>query len=514
MRVATKVTFGTGLLLGLLLAVLVYHTSLVGRMASTGLRLASAQFRVATLAIEQSRTAAKLEESLKKYAVTADPAYAERARELGAAFDARLEELGALSLSHREEKEVMALRRLWKEGGRTDSGAAVGWAPRPGSPDDDIVAAARLDELSRVRDQAQAVLEAARTSITHQVEGSLRRSRRAERIARGVMAMAVGLAVIAVVITVRSIKEPLRRLTEGTRAVAQGQFWYQLDETRGDEFSELARDFNTMVRRLDELDRMKEGFLAHVSHELRTPLVTIEETTTLLLEEETGPLNEQQRRLLELDRDSAQRLAAMIANLLEAVRMEHGAAFLDVSSHDLSLVVRQSVAQLEARASERNVRIDALLPPAAAIIRCDRDRMLQVVSNLVENAITVSPPDSTIRVRLEVEPPEPRASGAGSTHAEEPADEGREVILAVADVGPGVLDVHKERVFEKFYRIPRGRYLQGRGLGLGLAICREIVEAHGGRIWVEDNPGGGSVFSLYIPADGPTNLPQTCDEGT
>jgi len=511
MKVATKVTFVTGLLLCLLLAVLVYHTSLVARMASTGSQLASTQFRAGTLALEQARIATELAEFLKKHAVTADPAYAERARELTCAFDARLEDLEALSLSGLEEKEVTTLRRLWRDGGRAGSGATVGWAPDPDSPDGGIASAARLEKLSRVRDQAHAILEAARASIADQVEGSLRRSRRAERIARGVMAMAVGLAVIAVVVTVRSIREPLLRLTEGTRAVAQGQFWYQLDDTRGDEFSELARDFNTMVRRLDELDRMKEDFLAHVSHELRTPLVAIHETTTLLLEEETGPLNEQQRRLLELDHDSARRLSAMIANLLETVRMKHGAAVLDVSSHDLSLVIRQSLAQFEARAYEHNVHIDALLPETPACVRFDRDRMLEVISNLVENAITISPPDSTVRIRLAVERPEPRGSDAGPTPEKEPSDRGREVVLTVADMGSGVPDAHKELVFERFYRIPRGRHPQGRGLGLGLTICRETVEAHGGRIWVEDNPGGGSVFSLRIPAEGPT-IPQQCCE--
>src|SRR5262249_27544400 len=132
------------------------------------------------------------------------------------------------------------------------------------------------------------------------------------------------LGVIVFGLIVRSITVPLRRLTHGTRAIAKGQFWHRLPAHGHDEFAEVARDFNSMAERLGDLERMKKDFVSHVSHDLKAPLASIRQIMHLLLQEIPGALNGQQHDLIQLSYNSAERLAAMVGNLLDVARMEAG----------------------------------------------------------------------------------------------------------------------------------------------------------------------------------------------
>src|SRR4029077_5344730 len=132
----------------------------------------------------------------------------------------------------------------------------------------------------------------------------------------------LGIVVSAVI--VQSIVVPLRRLTQGTRAIAKGQFWPRIAADGEDEFADVARDFNTMSERLGELDRMKKDFVSHVSHDLKAPLASIRQILPLVLQEIPGQPKEQQKELIRLSYNSADRLAAMVGNLLDISRMEAG----------------------------------------------------------------------------------------------------------------------------------------------------------------------------------------------
>src|SRR5262249_24345798 len=138
----------------------------------------------------------------------------------------------------------------------------------------------------------------------------------------GIFALALGIIVAWLI--VRSINDPLSRLTQGTRAIAKGQFWHRLPARANDEFAELARDFNVMTARLGELDQMKKDFVSHVSHDLKAPLASIRQIMHLLLQQIPGTLNEQQKSLIQLSYNSAERLASMVGNLLDVSRMEAG----------------------------------------------------------------------------------------------------------------------------------------------------------------------------------------------
>jgi len=308
------------------------------------------------------------------------------------------------------------------------------------------------------------------------------------------------------VLSVRSIHRPLRRLAEGTRAVAQGQFGYRLQTDGPTEFAGMAEDFNSMVERLGQLDALKRDFLSHVSHELRTPLVAMQETNQLLLEEAPGPLNARQRRLLDLNLQGARRLSTMIANLLDLSRLEAGVMEYHIERRNLTLVVGGAVGQLESWAGQRGVRLVAALPDEPLSADCDGDRLTQTVVNLIDNAVKFSPEGSEVHVTLAVaESGMACVPGRLRRVVVAAGRDRRFALIRVSDNGPGVPEREKLAIFERFHQVA-GTAKKSRGVGLGLAICAQIAEAHRGALWVADNPGGGSVFSLLLPlpTDGQT----------
>jgi two-component system sensor histidine kinase GlrK len=223
------------------------------------------------------------------------------------------------------------------------------------------------------------------------------------------------------------------------------------------------------------------------------------ETTQLMLEQIPGPLTDKQKRLLELNLQSGQRLTSMIGNLLDLSRMEAGVMEYELKSQDLIPLVRAAIAELEVQAQERQIQISAVLSEEPLLVDCDGDRIVQVLVNLVGNAVKFSPQAGSVRIRAEAVQNTPegipehwRRVVAGSTNP------GYFALVTIADSGPGIPDSDKEKVFERFHQVKQGKKMAGQGAGLGLAISRTIVQSHHGAVWVEDNPEGGSRFRLLL----------------
>jgi len=315
--------------------------------------------------------------------------------------------------------------------------------------------------------------------------------------------VALAISVLVSLLIVRSISKPLAHLTEGTRAIADGKFFYRLDTTRNDEFAQLARDFNTMTLRLNELDELKKDFVSHVSHELKAPLASMRETIQLMLEEIPGPLTDKQRRLLELNLQSGTRLTSMITNLLDLSKTEAGVMEYELRCQDLVPLVRNSIAELEMQAQEKQIHINAALPGKPLPVECDSDRIVQVTLNLIGNAVKFSPRNSEVKVQVErIEQIPEKTPERWRRLITSAGKDGYFGLVTVADCGPGITDSDKEKVFEKFHQIKQGKKIPGQGVGLGLSICRTIVQAHRGAIWVEDNPGGDSRFRVLLRSGG------------
>jgi two-component system sensor histidine kinase KdpD len=225
-----------------------------------------------------------------------------------------------------------------------------------------------------------------------------------------------------------------------------------------------------------ETEQLRNALLSSVSHDLRTPLAVVTGSTSALLDDD-GPRDPAARReLLETAHQEAQRLNRLVRNLLDMTRLEAGALKVHKEPQPIEEVVGAALDRLEDRLRGRDVHTS--VPRELPLVPFDPALIEQVLINLIENATKYTPSGTPIDV---------------SAHSNQD-----EVVVEVADRGPGVAPENAERVFDKFYRVREG---EGGGAGLGLTICRGIVTAHGGRIWVEQRPGGGAVFRFTLPLD-------------
>lgn len=233
----------------------------------------------------------------------------------------------------------------------------------------------------------------------------------------------------------------------------------------------------TNLRRLDE---MKSGMLSVVSHELKTPLTSIRMATHLLLEERVGSLNPKQLELIVAARDDADRLHQIIENLLDMGRMESGRGLMDLKPVKPEALVEAAVDPMRAAYLDKGVTLAVDLPADLPPVSADADRLGHVFTNLLANALKYTPAGGEVRVEAQ--------------------QDDRGVQFAVADTGRGIPPQYLGRIFERFFRVP-GQPGAG-GVGLGLAIAKDIVEAHGGSISVESDPGRGARFRFVIPRAG------------
>ncbi len=246
----------------------------------------------------------------------------------------------------------------------------------------------------------------------------------------------------------------------------------------------------TEMDALREADRLKSGFIAAVSHDLRSPLTAIRASVESLLDRREIQSAWEQEHLLHNIAGQTSRLGRLVDQLLDLSRIEAGVLSLDLDWTELPVLIADTLAKFEELNNGCQVQrdISADLP----LHYVDPDRLIQVLWNLLENAHKYASPGSSIKV-------EARWTG-------------KEVLIGVADHGPGIPAGEHEKIFQHFYRLDRDHRAHTQGTGLGLAICRGIVQAHGGRIWVEDRPGGGSIFRIALPLPPDSIVPEELDE--
>jgi signal transduction histidine kinase len=489
MKFATKLSATFGVLVVIFAGLLVYHVRAIQQLVTANYELAEMSSRISVTTARQIGRLNELEENASKFWVTQDVGYLQRFQEAFHGFAVGVQKLADSPLSPEEREEVRRLEELWR-----------GFGPIADRMEDPAAPTAELHgHLSGLRFQVTRTESASEAAMHARLEASAAAARRAERISWAAAAGTLLLSLIVFSLIVRSISGALNRLQRGTHEVAGGNFEYRLPTDFDAEFAALARDFNDMTQRLGELDRMKRDFLSKVSHDLKTPLASVRETVRVMQDGVPGPITARQRRLLELTEDSAVRLSGMIAKILDLSAMEAGALTLDVASHDLRSLLEPAIAAVALGDAERGsrIRVDNDVPLRLA---CDRDRMIQVLVNLLENALKFSPPGTPIRIATRLVTPEDGPVPAEQWARLAPSG-GRRVaaLIEVIDRGCGVPVPDKRRIFEHFFQSASGTRVAGRGVGLGLAICPEIVDLHGGTIWVRDNPAGGSIFAVLLP---------------
>jgi signal transduction histidine kinase len=485
------VAFLATVLLG---AVLVFQLGVIGDLAEGNTRLATISSRVSVIGAEQLNRLDLLDEHLAKYRVTGDERYAEQFALAADRFRSSFADIDTLALTAAEREPVERMGELFGEfDAELEHLGGLAADDGPKAPDA-ILLERGARWIEGLRSETVALTEASRAAMVLEAERSVRRAESAETTA-WILAIAVlALGGIVTFTVARSVSGSLRRLAEGTHRVAEGEFGIRLSGARGREFRELEDDFNVMVERLSELERMKKDFVAGISHDLKSPLASIRMTLSVLQDELSGPLVERQRRLLELASRSSERLAGMISHLIELAQLEGSALPFHFRRVDLGRLVGGVAAEMETRFHEKEVTAVLDLPRQVQV-ECDAGRIAQVVQNLIENALEVAPAGSTIEIGCRRLADEPREDGEQAADGSKRHPEA--VRLTVSDRGPGVPPELAPTIFDRFVRGDRGSV---GGAGLGLTICREIIEAHVGRIWVEDRPGGGSTFAFQIPA--------------
>jgi sigma-B regulation protein RsbU (phosphoserine phosphatase) len=226
----------------------------------------------------------------------------------------------------------------------------------------------------------------------------------------------------------------------------------------------------------------KNQFLSHVSHELRTPLTCIHQYVTLLLDGLAGPIAPEQSDHLKTVLKSVNQLHAMIRDLLEATRAEGGKMRIEPRCVALTELVHQAVAMLRPAADEKKIGLEIGLDQRLPLVLADPDRVLEVLINLIDNAIKFTPAEGSIMVQATV------------VEADSSS-----IYISVTDTGRGISPEAKSLIFERLYQDPDSVDNNRSGLGLGLFICREIVRLHQGRIWVTSELGQGSTFTFTLP---------------
>ncbi|WP_066932662.1 DUF4153 domain-containing protein [Microtetraspora fusca] len=283
------------------------------------------------------------------------------------------------------------------------------------------------------------------------------------------IAIAVVLALIMVQLLALGMTKPLREMAAAAQTIAKGRYGMRVSATSRDEVGELARAFNAMAADLGEVDRQRRELVANVSHELRTPITGLQ----AVLENVVDGVSPPDVDTLGTALAQTQRLGRLVAQLLDLSRLDSGARLIEPETLDLVSLCRQAVG--EAALARDDVTVQSHVPPGTRLV-ADPGLLAQVLANLLDNAVRHSPPGGTVRL---------------SAHTS-----GVDVEIAVVDGGPGIPASERARVFERFSRLDAGRAADAGGAGLGLAIAKEIVELHGGRIRIGDGPGCRMIVEL------------------
>lgn len=234
------------------------------------------------------------------------------------------------------------------------------------------------------------------------------------------------------------------------------------------------------ITRLKEIDNMKSEFVSTVSHEFRTPLTSMNMGLSMVINEDTGELNEEQHELLEAAYEDVERLTELVNDLLDLSKIESGKIEMEFDKVDVNDIIEKTLNPFFKQAEEKDIELKFKQSEENVFAYADPSKISWVISNLIGNALRYAE-QGKIEVDAEIK--------------------GRRVLVSVADNGPGIPKEYQAKIFEKFVRTGNDQDEKS-GTGLGLAIAKEIITAHNGRIWFDSEEGEGSTFSFYIPRYG------------
>jgi signal transduction histidine kinase len=308
----------------------------------------------------------------------------------------------------------------------------------------------------------------------------------------------VAAAVALSILLARRLVRPIKRMQVAAEAIGAGAYDERIDLERKDELGALAKAFNAMAehvqeligglertvaertRQLESASRHKSEFLANMSHELRTPLNAILGFTQVLQQKLFGDDQEKQEEYLADIHSSAGHLLELINDVLDLSKVEAGQVELEKAPFSLRDALERGVVMVRERATQNGVQLTLEPDPSIEVVTADERRVRQVLFNLLSNAVKFTPAGGSVDVTS--------------------AQRNGEVLISVKDTGPGIAAQDQERIFEEFQQTDVGAEVR-EGTGLGLALSKKLVELHGGRIWVDSEPGQGATFTFTLPLE-------------
>ena len=307
-----------------------------------------------------------------------------------------------------------------------------------------------------------------------------------------IIALIIILILFAALYDVNKIIRPIRDLKEGAKMIGKGFLDHRLSIHTGDEIEELANAFNEMGQRLmvskdkmedqtHELKRLndiKSNFLSLISHELRTPLMIIQESVSQVLDGIKGSINESQREYLYMTKRNILRLNKIIADLLNISRIEAGKIVIRRKKIDIARTLRDEIDMYRFRAEKRSIKFLSSIPNDALTLYCDEEKIKIIIDNLISNAIKFTPKEGTIRLDV--------------------IDNVNEIEIIVSDTGKGIPIEFQQKMFDKFERLNNIPLAGSGSTGLGLAIAKEFVLLHKGKIWAKSEENKGSSFHVIF----------------
>ena len=316
----------------------------------------------------------------------------------------------------------------------------------------------------------------------------------------------IGILVLILFLIARILK-PIFALTQATLEVKKGNLDVSIKGKGNDELSVLSESFNSMVgsirnyiKKLNELtkeleianeglkhkDQLKDEFVSMISHELKTPLVPIKGYAQMLLRPKfMGDLNEKQKKAIESIARNIGKLEALVGDVLDVYKLDMGKLKFSMIDTDVTKLVNETMSELKPLASDKKIDLKADIQVDGTIF-CDPNRVGQVLSNLIKNSIDFVPDDGGGKVTVRVE----RDDDFGAS---------KMTLFTVEDNGIGIKREKADKLFQKFYQIDTGPTRKHEGTGLGLVICRGIIDAHGGKIWLDKTYRNGTAIRFTLP---------------
>ena len=288
-------------------------------------------------------------------------------------------------------------------------------------------------------------------------------------------AIAAFLALAMARFLARGMTQPLRDMAEAARSMARGDYRQKVEAQSRDEVGQLAVAFNRMAGEMESVERLRHDLVANVSHELKTPISALRARLENLLDGVEKPNPD----VLAVMLNQSERLSRLVDQLLDLSQLESGSVPLTREPVELAPLVQRVAGDVTASRPDRTVEVRSDVPRDLPMVEGDPERLHQVLFNLLDNAYRFTPTGGVVTVRA--------------------AQENGALRVSVEDTGPGIPEEHLPLVFERFYRADPSRSREDGGTGIGLAIARSVVEAHGGRIWAESTLGKGATFSFVLP---------------